>query len=164
MLSDRQIAKKLEMSYDTLLRWRRDKPLLYNHIKEGFELKEFILDMDSHLSALTRQTQLLRLKEGIDGTKDGVYYVRQVELDEDSKEFFSTKSYLWLEMYNPKVLNILAYERDILLKEDNSSIFIDVKEFYAYGAENGSDWLVSNSMKIEHINEFFSWYSQIMTN
>lgn len=162
MISDRQIANKLQMSYDTLLRWRKDKPRLYNHIKEGFELKELILDMDKHLKAISRQTQLFRLKDRISDLEDDrLYVVKRVEFDSKSEIFLCDKPYIWVNTDDEEALNILTYREDILvedLKEADSKIYIDIYDYQPYGAEDGSEWLVSNSMTISDINEFFEWY------
>jgi hypothetical protein len=161
MLSDRQIAKRLKISYDTFLRWRKEKPLLYIHIKEGFTLKELVLGMDEHLKAILRQTQYIKLRNSIlSEGDDTLYEVIHIEKDSQYDNFFSDKPYIWLKTNDLKALNVLTYNDALVSNEiSEAEMLIDLNEYQAYGNEDETEWLVSNSLSIEHINQFFEWYN-----
>lgn len=164
MLSDRQMANKLQMSYDTLLRWRKDKPFLYKHIKEGFELKELLLNMDSNLKAISRKTALLKIKEKtteLNGNR--LYEVKNVHPLHNSKEFISNKSYIWLETKDSEKLNVITYREDVFVKDledEESPLYVEIDNYHTFANEDGSEWLVSNTMTLDDVNDFFQWYKE----
>ena len=161
MLSDRQIAKKLKISYDTFLRWRKEKPLLYAHIKEGFELKELVLGMDEYLKSILRQTQYIKLRDSIlNQGDDTLYEVIHFQKNSFYDKFFSDKPYIWLKTNDTKALNVLTYNESLVSNEiSESEMLIDLNEYQTYGNEDESEWLVLNNMSIDHINQFFEWYN-----
>lgn len=161
MLSDRQIAKRLKISYDTFLRWRKEKPLLYAHIKEGFDLKELILGMDENLKAILRQTQYIKLRDLVLSEGDDTLY-EVISIDKNFKDddFFFDKPYLWLRTNDAKALNVLTNKENLILSEiSNSEILIDLNDYQTYGNEDETEWLILNSLSIENINQFFEWYN-----
>lgn len=161
MLSDRQIAKKLKISYDTFLRWRKEKPLLYAHIKEGFDLKELVLGMDENLRAILRQTQYIKLRDSVlSEGDDTLYEVISIDKNSENDKFFLDKSYLWLKTNDTKALNVLTYKESLIASEiSDSEMLIDLNEYQTYGNEDETEWLILNSISIENINQFFEWYN-----
>lgn len=161
MLSDRQIAKKLKISYDTFLRWRKEKPLLYTHIKEGFDLKELVLGMDENLRAILRQTQYIKLRDSVlSEGDDTLYEVISIDKNSENDKFFLDKSYLWLKTNDTKALNVLTYKESLIASEiSDSEMLIDLNEYQTYGNEDETEWLILNSISIENINQFFEWYN-----
>jgi hypothetical protein len=161
MLSDRQIAKRLKISYDTFLRWRKEKPLLYAHIKEGFDLKELVLGMDENLRAILRQTQYIKLRDSVlSEGDDTLYEVISIDKNSEDDEFFLDKSYLWLKTNDVKALNVLTYKESLISSEiSDSEMLIDLNEYQTYGNEDETEWLILNSISIENINQFFEWYN-----
>lgn len=161
MLSDRQIAKKLKISYDTFLRWRKEKPLLYTHIKEGFDLKELVLGMDENLRAILRQTQYIKLRDSVlSEGDDTLYEVISIDKNSENDKFFLDKSYLWLKTNDTKALNVLTYKESLITSEiSDSEMLIDLNEYQTYGNEDETEWLILNSISIENINQFFEWYN-----
>ncbi len=161
MLSDRQIAKKLKISYDTFLRWRKEKPLLYTHIKEGFDLKELVLGMDENLRAILRQTQYIKLRDSVlSEGDDTLYEVISIDKNSENDKFFLDKTYLWLKTNDTKALNVLTYKESLITSEiSDSEMLIDLNEYQTYGNEDETEWLILNSISIENINQFFEWYN-----
>lgn len=161
MLSDRQIAKKLKISYDTFLRWRKEKPLLYTHIKEGFDLKELVLGMDENLRAILRQTQYIKLRDSVlSEGDDTLYEVISIDKNSENDKFFLDKTYLWLKTNDTKALNVLTYKESLIASEiSDSEMLIDLNEYQTYGNEDETEWLILNSISIENINQFFEWYN-----
>jgi hypothetical protein len=161
MLSDRQIAKRLKISYDTFLRWRKEKPLLYAHIKEGFDLKDLVLGMDENLRAILRQTQYIKLRDSVlSEGDDTLYEVISIDKNSEDDEFFLDKSYLWLKTNDVKALNVLTYKESLISSEiSDSEMLIDLNEYQTYGNEDETEWLILNSISIENINQFFEWYN-----
>ncbi|XPV69004.1 MAG: hypothetical protein ACNI25_00140 [Halarcobacter sp.] len=159
MLSDRQIAKRLKISYDTFLRWRKDKPLLYTHIKEGFELKQLIINMDETMKQILNQTQHIKLKDSVySEDDDNLYEVISFKANE-SDPFLVNKPYVWLRTKDKNVLNVLSYKDELVTSGiTNNEALIDMNNYQVYDNEDKSHWIVSNNMKIEHIDEFFTWY------
>ncbi len=160
MLSDRQIAKRLRISYDTFLRWRKDKPLLYSHIKEGFELKELLINMDENLKAIFNQTQHIKLKDSLfNDSDDNLYEVISFKVNQ-TDSFLANKPYIWLKTKDKKVLNVLTYKDELITSEiSDSEALIDMNNYQVYDNADKTHWIVSNNMKIEHIDEFFTWYN-----
>lgn len=160
MLSDRQIAKRLKISYDTFLRWRKDKPLLYAHIKEGFELKELIINMDETLKSILSQTQHIKLKDSIfNDNDDNLYEVISFKANQ-TDPFLANKPYIWVRTKDKQSLNVLAYKDELVNSEISSSeVLIDMNNYQIYDNEDTSHWIISNNMKIEHLEEFFTWYN-----
>ena len=161
MLSDRQIAKKLKISYDTFLRWRKEKPLLYTHIKEGFDLKELVLGMDENLRAILRQRQYIKLRDSVlSEGDDTLYEVISIDKNSENDKFFLDKSYLWLKTNDTKALNVLTYKESLIASEiSDSEMLNDLNEYQTYGNEDETEWLILNSISIENINQFFEWYN-----
>ncbi len=155
MLSDRQIAKKLQMSYDTLLRWKREKPLLYHHIRDGFELKELALEMDKHLKAIYRQTQFIRLKERVCKQSMRRYRVISCELIPEGA-FKNAAQLYWVRTDDKESLNVLLKKEELEFEENE--MYINIFDFEAHSAEDESEWLISNNLNIHDINDFFNWY------
>lgn len=163
MLSDRQIAGRLAMSYDTLLRWRKEKPLLYQHIKEGFELKELIIEMDGHMRAISRRTRFIRLKESVAQRDEPLYEVFRPAYDYPMRRFLADKPYVWLESDAGESLGILTYRDDVTVddtEDPEARIFIRLSDFQVYGAEDGSDWLVHSGMKLSDVSRFYEGYAE----
>lgn len=155
MLSDRQIAKKLQMSYDTLLRWKKEKTLLYHHIRDGFELKELALEMDVHLKAIYRQTQFIRLKERVSEQNERRYRVVQCTLI-PGEAFENAEQLYWARTDDTEALNVLLGQEELEFIENE--MFINIFDFEAHSAEDESEWLISNNLHIHDINDFFKWY------
>lgn len=156
MLSDRQIARELDMSYDTLLRWRKDKPLLYEHIKEGFELKELIINFDGLLQGVRKHSAYLRSKIYLQNAKEAsipLMALAHIVLPDAIKK----ASYVWMRTSDENVVNVLAYSKELSL-DDSDQQTINASRLNAHNAEDGSQWLLSESMKLSDINTFFEWY------
>lgn len=155
LISDRQIAKRLEMSYDTLLRWKKEKPRLYHHIKEGFILKQLALEMDEHLQAIFRQTRLIRLRDHAQPHENRQLY----QISQMRHEFQSDPDAMplvWTHAEDRHTMNILTVEDEILSFQER--LFINLFDYQAHSAEDGTDWLLSTSIPIHEINDFFDWY------
>lgn len=158
MISDRQIALKLQMSYDTLLRWKKEKPLLYHHIRDGFELKALALEMDNHLKAIYRQTQFIRLKERMSDQTSRRYKVVQCS-PIPKNAFDHADQLLWVKTDDTEALNVLCAQGEVEKIDDG--IYINLFDFDAHSGEDDSEWLISNSLHIHDINDFFEWYFEL---
>lgn len=68
---------------------------------------------------------------------------------------------VWIQTMDLKHEDMLAYPLDIMV-EDVKDIcqrkYVDREDFFPYEAENGSHWLISNSMQIEDLDAFFKCY------
>jgi|GEM_PF-5691172 len=159
MLSDRQIAKRLRISYDTFLRWRKDKPLLYAHIKEGFELKNLIISMDDTLKAILTQTQHIKLKDSLFDNEDNLYEVISFKVNQ-TDPFLVNKPYIWVKTKDKQALNVLTYKSELIENGiSQNELLIDMNNYQIYDNDDTSHWIISNNMKLDHINEFFTWYN-----
>jgi hypothetical protein len=68
---------------------------------------------------------------------------------------FSRLKTLWLETEDPLHDNVLVYPSDVRISETAGQSYIDRNNFAIYFPENGERWLVSKSLDVHDISEFF---------
>lgn len=95
-------------------------------------------------------------------TKDTT--MRQVALMQyamDESERMSKLNALWVQTMDLKHQNMLAYPLDIQVEDVNDywqRKYVDQSDFYQYKDENGSTWLISKSLSMYDMDEFFRNY------
>ncbi len=90
--------------------------------------------------------------------------LRQVALMQyacDEEEKMSKLNVLWALSMDLKHDNMLVYPLDIMVEDVNDVCqrkYVDGDNFYEYHAENGSHWLVSESIEVQDLDAFFQIY------
>jgi len=79
----------------------------------------------------------------------------------DEEKVMSELNAKWALTMDLNHENMLLYPIDIMVEKVEEIYprkFVDKEDFFEYKAENGSKWLISNSLTVEDIDKFFRNY------
>lgn len=89
--------------------------------------------------------------------------VAHMEFVGEEAERMSDLETFWIQSMDRKHQNLLAYQLDIMVEEIAEVCqrkYVDMNDFFAYTAENGSEWMVSKNIQLQDMDEFFKVYLQ----
>lgn len=84
-----------------------------------------------------------------------------MDVGPDEVEAMQGLDTVWAQTMDMQHENILAYPIDIMVEHVEELYplkYIDRSDFMPYEAENGSHWLISNSLNVADIDSFFRLY------
>ncbi len=87
--------------------------------------------------------------------------VALMEFDACESAVMDKLNTLWVQTRDLDHFNVLVYPIDIMIEKVEELYpekYINMDDFYHYTCENGSQWLISQSVNLDDIDKFYQAY------